>query len=210
MTEHQTMNTVIHAAFRRDLGRFDTALAGFPAGSEERAEELGRAWTNLADQLHHHHEDEETIFWPVMREFGADEPLMAALEAEHAAMIGALTTAATSMTALSHEPSRENLAAARQDVAALRTVVDDHLAHEERDLEPVAAANLDSPRMKAAEVAVRKAHKGGAGTFFAWLLDDADESARAALRGFIPTPVLFVISRVGGRAYNRRIATVWD
>ena len=27
MTEHQTMNTIIHAAFRRDLARFDAANA---------------------------------------------------------------------------------------------------------------------------------------------------------------------------------------
>ena len=33
MTEHKTMNTVIHAAFRRDLARFGDALGSFPAGS---------------------------------------------------------------------------------------------------------------------------------------------------------------------------------
>ena len=71
MTENRTMNTVIHAAIRRDVERFDAALAAFPAGSQPRAEELNRAWKNLASQVHHHHEDEETIFWPAFRALGA-------------------------------------------------------------------------------------------------------------------------------------------
>lgn len=32
MNQHHTMNTIVHAAFRRDLTRFDGALAAFPAG----------------------------------------------------------------------------------------------------------------------------------------------------------------------------------
>ena len=32
MTDQRTMNSIIHAAFRRDLGRFDGALGSFPAG----------------------------------------------------------------------------------------------------------------------------------------------------------------------------------
>jgi hypothetical protein len=66
-----------------------------------------------------------------------------------------------------------------------------------------------SAQMKAAAGKVRRAHKGNAGMFAAWLLDGADPDAQAGLRREIPSPVLFVLSRVGGRDYNRRIATVW-
>jgi hypothetical protein len=90
MTEHLTMNTVIHAAFRRDLARFDAALAAFPDGSQERADHLVAAWENYSHQLHHHHQDEETIFWPAFRELGADESLTSDLGGEHARMLAAL------------------------------------------------------------------------------------------------------------------------
>ena len=76
MTAHLSMNTVIHAAVRRDLARFTTALADFPVGSTERAADLNRAWQNLDHQLHHHHEGEETIFWPALRAVRADESLV--------------------------------------------------------------------------------------------------------------------------------------
>lgn len=56
MTEHRTLNTVIHAAFRRDLGRFDEALADLPK-SPGRADELTTAWDHFSYQLQHRRGD---------------------------------------------------------------------------------------------------------------------------------------------------------
>jgi hypothetical protein len=67
MAEHLSMNTVVHAAVRRDLQRFTKALEEFPAGSSQRAADLDRAWQHLDHQLYHHHHSEETIFWPAAR-----------------------------------------------------------------------------------------------------------------------------------------------
>lgn len=209
MTEHATMNTIIHAAFRRDLNRFDDALSTFPSGARDRADELGRAWDNFAFQLHHHHQDEETIFWPALRELGADTGTAGELEGEHAQMLTALEAAQTRMASFRDDPSAENVAAARAAIGQLATILLDHLVHEERDLEPFAAAQHDTPQMKAAQKLVRAAHKGNGGTFFAWLLDGADPDAVRGLRREVPPPVLFVISRLGGRDYRRRIAPVW-
>jgi hemerythrin-like domain-containing protein len=209
MTEHKTMNTIIHAAFRRDLARFTAALGVFAPGSKVRAEQLGTAWDNLAVQLHDHHEDEETIFWPALRELGAQPALVGDLEGEHARMLSALDAASAAMRRFQAEPSEPNTGAARAAVEELSLVLNDHLEHEERDLEPLAAEHLRSPQLKAASRKVRQAHKGGAGSFVAWLQDGADDDAKTALRHEIPAPVLFVLGRIAGRDYNRRIATVW-
>jgi hypothetical protein len=209
MTEHKTMNTIIHAALRRDLARFDAALAAFPAGSRQRADHLRAAWDNLAAQLHDHHQDEETIFWPALEKLGADESMIGDLGGEHARMLAALDDASASMATFTTDPSAANAAAARTAIAELNGVVDTHLVHEERDLEPFMVSKLSAPEMKAAQAAVRKAHKGGAGTFFAWLMDTEDPDVASGLRHEIPPPVLFVLGRIGGRGYNRRIASVW-
>jgi hypothetical protein len=208
-TGHQTMNTIIHAAFRRDLARFDAALAAFPAGSTARADQLGRAWDNYSFQLHHHHEDEETIFWPALRELGADESMVGDLDGEHARMLAALGEADAAMQAFRGAPTAENAAAARVAVGALGTVLLDHLAHEERDLEPFSARHHATPQIKAAQTAVRKAHKGNAGTFMAWLQDGADPAAAAALRREVPAPVLWLVTRTAGRRYRTKIAPAW-
>ena len=209
MSDDRTMNTVIHAAFRRDLARFDAALQAFPDGSRERSEALGTAWDNLAQQLRHHHEDEEAIFWPALVRLGADEALVKDLDGEHVRMLAALDAATASMRAFRSDPTSANASVTRGTIAELRNVLVEHLEHEERDLEPLAAAHRKSPEVKAAQQAVRKARKGEGGTFFAWLVDNADPEMRTLLRSEVPPPVLFMLTRVGGRDYNRRIAPVW-
>src|SRR4051794_21279662 len=127
MTEHKTMNTIIHAAFRRDLKRFDAALATFPAGSKERADQLGTAWDNFAFQLDHHHADEETIFWPALRSLGADESMAEELEGEHATMLTALAAANRALAAFRADPSPPRTTEAHSALVQLAEVLTDHL-----------------------------------------------------------------------------------
>jgi hypothetical protein len=209
VSEHKSMNKIIHSAFRRDLSRFEAALRSFPPDARPRADQLTGAWKNYSFQVHHHHRDEETIFWPLLVQFGAGESLMADLEGEHVRMVQALDAADAAMIAFDAEPNAANVAAARAAIVALDGVVRVHLDHEEQDLDPIADAHETSPEMKAAEKTVRKAHKGNAGTFFTWLLDGAGPDDKAGLRQRIPAPVLFVMTRVGGRDYSTRIASVW-
>jgi len=209
MTEHKSMNQIIHAAFRRDLRRFDQALGGFPDGSRERAAQVAAAWDNFDHQLHHHHQDEETIFFPMLSGLGADASLMGELEGEHGDLVAALDAANASMKSFTADPSAANARSARTSVANLSDSFNRHVTHEERDLEPFAATQLSTPEWKQGQTAVRKAHKGETGTFFAWLMDGADAETSAALRQEVPAPVLFMLGRVGGGSYRRRVASVW-
>jgi hypothetical protein len=208
MSESKTMNSVIHAAFRRDLARFDEALGDFD-GSAGRADDLGLAWGNFATQLRNHHEDEQRLFWPALIRLGVDESLVSDLDGEHARMMLALEAATSAMESFRANPSTAGAAAARTTIGNLRTVLVEHLDHEERDLETFAAAHLKSPEIKAAAKGVRAAHKGAAGAFFAWLVDGADDETLALLKRQAPAPVLFVLTRIAGRDYNRRIAPIW-
>jgi len=209
MTEHKTMNTIIHAAFRRDIARISDALAAFPAGSRQRADQLGAAWGNLAMQLHHHHEDEEAIFWPVLRQGGKNDAVIGELEGEHQAMLAALDTADGAMKNFVADPSSEAQASAQSSVGALRSVLDSHLAHEERDLEPVGAAMVGTKELKTAIAATRKKRSSVAGTFFSWLQDGAGPDEITALRHEVPPPVLFMLTKLKGGDYRKRVAAVW-
>ncbi len=207
--EHQSMNTVVHAAFRRDLRRFDAALAAFPDGSRQRAEDLGRAWDFLDDELHHHHHYEEEFFWPALQQTDADLSVVAQLDAEHEDMRRALDQATAAMSRLRDTPSAEQAAAARGAVAHLSDVLLAHLAHEEADLEPISVAYQDSAPMKAALTKVKKAHVRSMGNFVLWLQDGATPADKAALRREMPAPVIAVFGAVAGRRYRRQVAPVW-
>jgi Hemerythrin HHE cation binding domain len=224
MAEHLSMNTVIHAAVRRDLQRFSKALEEFPvgsgstpggtppqpSGSRQRAAELDRAWQHLDHQLYHHHHSEETIFWPALREAGADETLVGDLGGEHDRMAEAMARNRGVMTKFAADPSAGNLEQAKVAFADLTTAVETHFVHEERDLEPFQAQVKDSPPMRRAAREIRRTQTPAqAGGYLAWLQDGADPGAQAFLRQEIPAPVLLVFSRLLGRSYTRRIASTW-
>jgi hypothetical protein len=61
-----TMNRVIHAAVRRDLGSLESALATAPDGDRTRARQLQVAYANLHHQLKHHHEGEDAHVFPFL------------------------------------------------------------------------------------------------------------------------------------------------
>lgn len=206
----QSMNVVIHSAFRRDLARFEAALASFPEGSRTRAEQLATAWANFRDQLRQHHDSEEALFWPALREVGADDSVMAPLEAEHEAMLAALQVADSAMDDLGAAPTHDHAMAARNAISGLRDCLQAHLDHEERTLEPLLLANLTSAPVKRASKLMQRSQKpAAAGTFFAWLQDGAAPDDRAALAATVPAPVRFVFTGLFGRTYRHRVATVW-
>jgi hypothetical protein len=209
-TEHRTMNTIIHAAFRRDLRRLGEVLERFPADSRARADQITAAWNNISFQLHVHHQDEEHLFWPAFLELGVDPGLVAELESEHGQMVDALSGAESAMATFSTNPSAINVAVAHAAVAELARVLHDHLTHEERDLEPFGAEHDDTRQHKAAVAQARKSHTEGAGTFFAWLADTDDPAIAAGLRRQVPRPVLFLLTTLGGRSYKRCSAAAWD
>lgn len=204
MVEHHTLNTVVHAAVRRDLERLERALADFPVGSRARAEQVDAAWRFLDGQLTHHHHGEETIFWPALGTSAVDPALIAELDAEHEAMADAMGRTRTAMSALAADPGPDQLADARTAVSQLRTSIETHFAHEERDLEPISAAAVGTPAFKKAETAVRKTQSLSSGAaFLTWLLDDADPGARAQIESQVPKPVLFVLTRLSRRSYRK-------
>lgn len=203
------MNRVIHAAVRRDLRRLEEALAVFPAGDLARAAGLQRAYANLHRELHHHHEGEDTHIFPMLARLDVEADLLAAMESEHQAMAEALAAASTALGVLAGTAAAEDARHARASVQHAVTVVERHLEHEERDLEPMLAPHLQTPEWRAVERQLRRQPVGVVGRFFAWVRDGIGEDERRCLDATVPRPVTRVLGRVAGRAYHREVAPVW-
>lgn len=213
MAVTMTMNRVIHAAVRRDLARLEAALVDFPAGDADagdRATELRRAYRYLRAELTRHHEGEDTWIWPMLASFDVDATLLTAMESEHHAMAAALASVSDALDRLVETPDLQTAVAARTTVADAREVVDQHLTHEENDLEPKLLPLLETPEWHAVEKNLRKASPSVAGEFFAWLQDGMETEHRTFLRSTVPPPVTFILGRVFGRRYHREVAPVWQ
>ncbi len=209
MTSHMSMNRVIHGAVRRDLARFTGALATFPNGDAERAGELGRAWRFFYGELTRHHTGEHAIAWPAMQKVGAPAALLAEMDVEHNRMANALDVAATAMKALESSPTSAAATSAAAAVASLKLVTEEHLAHEEAELEPIYQAKKDDPVVKAMGRKFGKENPMVAGKFFAWLQEGASKEELAGLHDNVPGPILAIFGGLLGRSYRRTIAPVW-
>ncbi len=205
-----SMNKVIHAAVRRDLGRFRDALDTFRDGDHGRAAELHRAWTNFDAQLTEHHEGEHEIAWPAMKAIGIAGPTIETFDAEHEAMAADLATTRATMTTLSRTATRADADVAAAAMEKLQTTTVTHLDHEEAETEPALTQHHDDPAMK--EMGKKFGRRVGmpqAGTFFTWVQDGATPAEKSALRESVPAPVLAIIGGLFGRRYRKEIAPVW-
>jgi hemerythrin-like domain-containing protein len=209
MTAQLTMNRLIHAAVRRDLDRLAAALDQLRGGDVGRAQALQRAFANLRRELTHHHEGEDAHIWPMLAKVGVASDLLGSMESEHHAMAEALAETDAAMASLAVSGSAGDAAEARASLLRTRAVVDQHLTHEEDELEPQLHPHTESPEWKAVEKKLSRQPPGVAGPFFAWLTDGMSAEHRAFLRTLIPPPVVTVLARVFGRRYNREVAPVW-
>jgi hemerythrin-like domain-containing protein len=209
MAQPMSMNTIIHQAIRRDLARFDAALAEFPAGSRARAVRLGTAWRYFFQELDHHHHGEHDIAWPALRAVGVPQALLDDMDAEHERLAGVLASAGDAFDALEKDPSAGNAQAARAAVAELATVAGEHLAHEEREVEPFYQAQRDSAEIKAMGRQFARRNPLKSGDFFAWITNGATPEEQVALRESVPGPVIAIFANVLGQRYRRIVAPVW-
>jgi hypothetical protein len=204
-----TMNRVIHGAVRRDLARLDAALEALPEGDVARAKGLARAFGHLRTELTHHHEGEDAHVGPMLAGAGVDAELLETMESEHASMSAALAETDAAMGKLAVSGSAADAAAARESVLRTRAVVEQHLHHEETELEPRLVPQLETPEWKAVEKKLRSQPAAVAGEFFARVTDGMGDAERSYLRATVPAPVVFVLSRVLGRRYRKEVAPVW-
>ncbi len=163
----------------------------------------------MVRELTHHHEAEDQLVWPFLLSRGLDAELMGAMEGEHAAMKNALAEAGRAIDGVVAEPTASRARAAADTVSRSSVVINDHLEHEESDVEPLVAQFEDDPEWKAVSKKLRPAALADAGSALAWMQDGAGERELTSLRATIPGPVVTVMARVFGRRYAREVAPTW-
>jgi hemerythrin HHE cation binding domain-containing protein/polyketide cyclase/dehydrase/lipid transport protein len=179
---------VMHHAFRRDLRDFARAVPATPAGDTAVWAALARRWHGFATSLHHHHRVEDVWIWPaLLRRADADgRRVLRAMEDEHAALdplVEACDNGFRAMTAAADAATHKRLGA---DLGRIRTVLGEHLAHEETSALPLAQQYLPVAAWKDSETAARKefglADLGFTVPWSAWELP-ADQFAVAFAHG---------------------------
>jgi Hemerythrin HHE cation binding domain len=170
----------IHRAVRRDVSRLSTAMERKPLP----AAEVRPYWSVTAAQLHHHHEFEDTVVWPLMGERLGDrvEELLTRNTSEHRVMAEAMERFDAAIGNVTIDAAE-----ARAALGLMDTAVETHLVHEEADVLPLIpeAFTMDDIAFFQAE----DAKSNAADVFLPWMLDDAAEADVSFFTRSMPPPV---------------------
>jgi iron-sulfur cluster repair protein YtfE (RIC family) len=153
--------TINHRSMRGDARRFadvtraiaDGRLEGTPA----RARAIHRYLTSLCAGIHHHHQAEDDILWPVLHAAAGAEIDLAELTDDHRQLDPLLDRVRSQSAALAATPGDRTAAAALADtLTTLRDLLDEHIEDEERTVFPVILRYVTGEQWRRVEDAVRK------------------------------------------------------
>lgn len=187
-----------HRAMNREVDAIATMVAEMPAQDRKTPRRL-HEWLRFVERtLHHHHTAEDRFFFPALAEKSPDfHAVLAQLDAELAVLDPLMRRTMDGLAALAEAPQRTweaVRAQVRADAEEFRTLLRQHLAHEEAEV--VERARQSLSRMDI-DIFNRKAFArvpvGDMRTILPWMLDACgpDERARMYARLTLTSRVLY-------------------
>jgi hemerythrin-like domain-containing protein len=196
---------VIHAALSREFRLAPAAVRRVKQGDRKHARKVDDHLSFICKLLHEHHVGEDEIVWPTLRArlSAADRQLLDRVETQHAGINAALERVEDARRWFLEQPDSSHGAALADKLETLHELVVEHLADEERDILPLAAANLSDPEWRAIgqslQVLSPRLLLLGAGM----CIYQADPEVIAMMFKAIPTPVRVIVPLISSRMYAR-------
>jgi iron-sulfur cluster repair protein YtfE (RIC family) len=193
-----------HAAFRRDLEHM--AAAATPANLRDpaRHESIMNGWMLFKDQLHIHHDAEDRLIWPLLRQrLARSEAALStldAMDAEHA-LIDPLLAAVDGAFG---RPDAGDVPAVTDE---LITKLSYHMSHEERDAMPMIGEAMSDREWRAVVTGIHKSVKSmktsSVAEFVPWLTDGVPGWRAKTIVTILPPPVRLLYRWVWKPRYDR-------
>ncbi len=168
----------IHRAVRRDAARLALALAD----GQDASQAVRAYWAVAAAQLHHHHQFEDTVVWPLLGERLGERvgTLLARNAHEHQVMAAAMEEFDAALASA-------DVASARGALGRMQEAIEVHLVHEEADVLPRIPEAFTAEDIAFFQAEDAKTNPPSA--FLPWMLDDAPDDDVAFFTGHMPPPV---------------------
>jgi iron-sulfur cluster repair protein YtfE (RIC family) len=193
----------VHGVFRDALGAAPTLVGDIAPGDSERVALIANYYENILSFLHSHHDGEELLVFPLLRERcdGAGE-LMDRMAEEHHEALELLEQAKVALAAW---PDGDAAAQAftQERLVELGTHLNEHLAEEEEKVLPLAGANLSMEEWGALPGHGMAAFDGDK----IWLIlglirERMTDSQREAMSAHMPPPALDMWTNFGEQAFK--------
>lgn len=193
---------VVHTAVQREFRLAPDLVRGVAADDLRRAGTVAAHLRLLLDLLHEHHEGEDRLLWPLLRERLPDPTALDRAEAQHAAIGAAVETVSAELPVWTRAPATRD--ALVDGLERLHDLLIEHLDAEERELLPLVAAHVTPQEWNAVGEAARAATpRPKLLLVFGMLGYEADPAVMAVMLGDAPRPVRAGLGYLAPRAYAR-------
>lgn len=198
---------VVHQAMLREFRLAPAAVERVQLGASRRAAAVDRHLGFLCDLLHHHHEGEDSLLWPPLRDRLPSTAItyLDAAESQHIEIDAALHRVAAARALWRGDPDESNRTGLVTDLEHLYTILKAHLDLEERALLPLAAALLTGAEWRAiGDAAAAALPKTTLVLAFGMFAYDADPAVLKAMLASAPPLPRMLIPRIAPHVYARR------
>jgi hemerythrin-like domain-containing protein len=142
MAESKDM-VMIHRVFRRELRAAPDLIRSVPPSDTDRAHIVGEHVLDLLDVLHHHHEGEDTLLWPKLRERVPERAdLFDKMDADHVEVDAVVRRLAADLAVFAASADPETGDEIALLTQALLPALCDHLDREELQVLPLVEEHL--------------------------------------------------------------------
>lgn len=196
---------IVHATFRRAYDESARLVRANPTPSPERVTFLADHIDFGIGMLHHHHESEDELLYPLLVERAPDQAAMTrAVEHQHTEVTAAIDAASAACASWRRQPSAETGESLAQALDALNATLQPHLDDEERQIVPLAAVTLTQQEWTAMGEHSRAAiPRSRMPVAFGMLLEPLDDDDRAYMKSELPAPVRLLFPLLIQRPWNK-------
>jgi iron-sulfur cluster repair protein YtfE (RIC family) len=197
---------LVHQAMRREVRLAPAAVRRTACDDRRRVRRVARHLQQLTLGVTLHHQGEDRLLWPKLLARVPEQlaPLIDLMEAQHEtvhALIGAVDAQRTAWAAHPEPATRGQLA---ETLTELSRALDEHLAAEERDVLPLAAAHLTAAEwQELGRDGVAAIPASQVALAFGTMMYEGDPAVIAVILSEAPAPARLLLPRLGVRAYAR-------
>jgi hypothetical protein len=160
--------------------------------------------------LHHHHEGEDEILYPLLVERAPDHAARTEqIDQEHQAVKGAIDAARAACAKWRAAPTSESAEALATSLDQVNAALLPHLDNEEREIVPLAAVTVTQEEWNAmAKHGIASIPNNKKLIAFGMILEPLNPTDRAYMLSNVPPPVKVLYRLTGKRAWNKYATTL--
>lgn len=192
---------VVHTALRREFGQAPELVRAAGAQDAATRDRIADHVTWLLNFLHHHHDGEDRLLWPLLRERAGAElaPLVDTMEAQHAGIAVLVDRATEQLSSWRRTGDGDALAATLDQ---LYGGLVEHLALEEREVLPLAATHVRPHEWaRLGEEGMASIPGKERPRVLGMFMLEGDPAAIRAMLAHAPLPVRMLMPRLAPRSY---------